>query len=127
MKTIRLLFAAAFALTAAQSLHAQGAWPVKTVRIIVPLPPGGPSDIVLRAGDRLGADGDFVGAGGGAAGGVDDEGDLALAQRKGHQLGGRFPRAFLRALAELEPPAHDCARRRAILAARAELGAGKGP
>lgn len=33
----------------------------------------------------------------------------------------------LRALAELEPPAHDCARRRAILAARAELGAGKGP
>ncbi|MBP8310878.1 MAG: tripartite tricarboxylate transporter substrate binding protein, partial [Burkholderiaceae bacterium] len=48
MKTIRLLFAAAFALTAAQSPHAQGTWPTKTVRIIVPLPPGGPSDIVLR-------------------------------------------------------------------------------
>jgi len=32
----------------------------------------------------------------------------------------------LRALAELEPPAHDCARRRAILAARAELEAGSG-
>ena len=48
MKSIRLLFAAVLALTTAQCLHAQGAWPVKTVRIIVPLPPGGPSDIVLR-------------------------------------------------------------------------------
>ncbi|MBK8764388.1 MAG: tripartite tricarboxylate transporter substrate binding protein [Burkholderiaceae bacterium] len=48
MKSIRLLVAAVLALTAAQCLHAQGAWPAKTVRIIVPLPPGGPSDIVLR-------------------------------------------------------------------------------
>lgn len=32
----------------------------------------------------------------------------------------------LSVLAEQEPPAHDCARRRAILAARAELGAGSG-
>ncbi len=30
-------------------VHAQGSWPDKPVRIIVPLPPGGPSDIVLRA------------------------------------------------------------------------------
>lgn len=49
MTPIRLLIATALALTAAQSLHAQGAWPDKPVRIIVPLPPGGPSDIVLRA------------------------------------------------------------------------------
>jgi tripartite-type tricarboxylate transporter receptor subunit TctC len=49
MTPIRLMFAAALALTAAQSLHAQAPWPDKPVRIIVPLPPGGPSDIVLRA------------------------------------------------------------------------------
>ena len=49
MKSIRLLIATAIALTTAQGLHAQGAWPDKPVRIIVPLPPGGPSDIVLRA------------------------------------------------------------------------------
>lgn len=49
MKPIRLLIAVALALTAAQSLHAEDAWPDKPVRIIVPLPPGGPSDIVLRA------------------------------------------------------------------------------
>lgn len=49
MKIIRLLMATALALTTAQGLHAQGAWPDKPVRIIVPLPPGGPSDIVLRA------------------------------------------------------------------------------
>lgn len=49
MKPIRLLIATALALTAAQSLHAQGTWPDKPVRIIVPLPPGGPSDIVLRS------------------------------------------------------------------------------
>jgi tripartite-type tricarboxylate transporter receptor subunit TctC len=34
---------------AAMGAHAQGAWPDKPVRIIVPLPPGGPSDIVLRS------------------------------------------------------------------------------
>ncbi len=49
MTPIRLLIATALALTAAQNLHAQGGWPDRPVRIIVPLPPGGPSDIVLRA------------------------------------------------------------------------------
>ena len=49
MKTVRLIFAAALALAAAQSPHAQTGWPDKPVRFIVPLPPGGPSDIVLRA------------------------------------------------------------------------------
>jgi tripartite-type tricarboxylate transporter receptor subunit TctC len=49
MKTLRLMFAAALALAVAQSPHAQTSWPDKPVRFIVPLPPGGPSDIVLRA------------------------------------------------------------------------------
>lgn len=47
MKLVRSIavLAAVLGLAAAQ---AQGAWPEKTVRFIVPLPPGGPSDIVLR-------------------------------------------------------------------------------
>jgi tripartite-type tricarboxylate transporter receptor subunit TctC len=49
MKTLRLMIAATLAVTAAQSPHAQTTWPDKPVRFIVPLPPGGPSDIVLRA------------------------------------------------------------------------------
>jgi len=49
MKCTPLVMAAALALAAAPGLRAQTAWPDKPVRIIVPLPPGGPSDIVLRA------------------------------------------------------------------------------
>ena len=39
----------ALALPASLGVHAQSSWPDKPVRFIVPLPPGGPSDIVLRA------------------------------------------------------------------------------
>jgi len=48
---LRAAIAAACALAAAAALHvhAQGTWPDRPVRIIVPLPPGGPSDIVLRS------------------------------------------------------------------------------
>lgn len=49
MTPLRLLLATAIALVLAHDLHAQATWPDKPVRIIVPLPPGGPSDIVLRA------------------------------------------------------------------------------
>lgn len=49
MKPNRLMVATVLALTLVPSLHAQSPWPDKPVRIIVPLPPGGPSDIVLRA------------------------------------------------------------------------------
>jgi tripartite-type tricarboxylate transporter receptor subunit TctC len=48
MNPSRLLCAAALALSVGPSLHAQGTWPDRPVRIVVPLPPGGPSDIVLR-------------------------------------------------------------------------------
>lgn len=46
MKPTRMLFPVALALTATQSLHAQDTWPDKPVRIVVPLPPGSPADIV---------------------------------------------------------------------------------
>ena len=45
----RLAIATALVLAASHGVLAQNAWPDKPVRIIVPLPPGGPSDIVLRA------------------------------------------------------------------------------
>ncbi|HXE47039.1 MAG TPA: tripartite tricarboxylate transporter substrate binding protein [Ramlibacter sp.] len=47
MTTLRLWLAAAFAL-AVPFVLAQTAWPERPIRVIVPLPPGGPSDIVLR-------------------------------------------------------------------------------
>lgn len=49
MRLIRPLLAAAFAGTLTLAVQAQGNWPDKPVRVIVPLPPGGPSDIVLRS------------------------------------------------------------------------------
>lgn len=50
MKPTPLLLATALSLAASlPPAHAQGSWPDKPVRIVVPLPPGGPSDIVLRA------------------------------------------------------------------------------
>jgi len=47
MTTLRLWLAAALAL-AVPFVLAQTAWPERPIRVIVPLPPGGPSDIVLR-------------------------------------------------------------------------------
>ena len=48
MTIVRVGLAALLA-TAALSATAQGAWPDRPIRIVVPLPPGGPSDIVLRS------------------------------------------------------------------------------
>lgn len=56
----RSLFAAALALpgllaaTAAHAQGAQGHWPSKPIRVILPFPPGGPSDMVIRVvSDKL--------------------------------------------------------------------------
>ena len=42
------VFLACITVFSAFGLHAQTAWPQKTVRFIVPLPPGGGADIVAR-------------------------------------------------------------------------------
>lgn len=47
-RTVHWLAGMAAGLVLATAAQAQGAWPEKPVRFIVPLPPGGPSDIVLR-------------------------------------------------------------------------------
>ncbi|MBW6398099.1 tripartite tricarboxylate transporter substrate binding protein [Roseomonas sp. HJA6] len=44
----RTLLAAAGGLLAAPAVHAQGDWPSKPVRIIVPWPPGGSTDVLVR-------------------------------------------------------------------------------
>jgi tripartite-type tricarboxylate transporter receptor subunit TctC len=45
---IATLFAAV-GIVGAPALHAQSAWPAKPVRVVLPYPPGGPSDLVTRA------------------------------------------------------------------------------
>jgi tripartite-type tricarboxylate transporter receptor subunit TctC len=49
MRLARSLIAATLALAAAPGAYAQAAWPDAPVRFILPLPPGGPADVVLRA------------------------------------------------------------------------------
>jgi tripartite-type tricarboxylate transporter receptor subunit TctC len=46
--TRRALGACALALLAGGTVQAQSAWPDKPIRVILPFPPGGPSDIVIR-------------------------------------------------------------------------------
>ncbi|HWT08562.1 MAG TPA: tripartite tricarboxylate transporter substrate binding protein [Roseomonas sp.] len=48
MSTRRTLLAAGAGLLAAPAVHAQGAWPNRPVRIIVPWPPGGSTDVLVR-------------------------------------------------------------------------------
>ena len=43
-----MALALASALTLASVAHAQPAWPDKPIRVVLPYPPGGPSDIVMR-------------------------------------------------------------------------------
>jgi tripartite-type tricarboxylate transporter receptor subunit TctC len=54
MKILATLVAAALAFAAASAVHAQGAYPTKTVKLVVPVTTGGPSDLVARIlGDKL--------------------------------------------------------------------------
>ncbi len=48
MTSRRLLLAAGAGLLAAPAVHAQGAWPNRPVRVIVPWPPGGSTDVLVR-------------------------------------------------------------------------------
>ena len=47
-KTVTGLLAAAGLCAAATAAWAQAAWPEKPIRVILPFPPGGPSDMVIR-------------------------------------------------------------------------------
>ena len=48
MTTRRTLLAAGTAVFAAPAVQAQGEWPNRTVRVIVPWPPGGSTDVLVR-------------------------------------------------------------------------------
>ena len=48
MTTRRTLLAAGAGLLTAPAVHAQGAWPNRPVRVIVPWPPGGSTDVLVR-------------------------------------------------------------------------------
>lgn len=48
MTTRRTLLAAGAGLLAAPAVHAQGEWPNRPVRVIVPWPPGGSTDVLVR-------------------------------------------------------------------------------
>ena len=54
MQRRSLLATAAFA-AAPRAVLAQtpGSWPARPIRIILPTPPGGPADVILRAVERL--------------------------------------------------------------------------
>ena len=47
-RTLLKLVAIGLAAGAAPALHAQTAWPTQPVRMVIPFPPGGPTDLVGR-------------------------------------------------------------------------------
>src|SRR5690606_24630993 len=47
-RTLLKLAAIGLAAGAAPALHAQTAWPTQPVRMVIPFPPGGPTDLVGR-------------------------------------------------------------------------------
>src|SRR5262245_18969830 len=54
MKRLAAFAAALLAVLAAPAPHAQGAWPAKPLKLIVPVTTGGPSDLVARiVGEKL--------------------------------------------------------------------------
>jgi tripartite-type tricarboxylate transporter receptor subunit TctC len=56
MKRLAILAATLLGLAAACGLHAQGAWPAKPLKLVVPVTTGGPSDLVARIlGEKLAA------------------------------------------------------------------------
>jgi tripartite-type tricarboxylate transporter receptor subunit TctC len=56
MRRLAIVAAALLAFAASPGLHAQGAWPAKPLKIIVPVTTGGPSDLVARIlSDKLAA------------------------------------------------------------------------
>ena len=54
MKLLRRILATTALLLAAPWAAAQGSWPDKPIRVVLPFPPGGPSDMVMRlAADKM--------------------------------------------------------------------------